>query len=43
MNKPTTPKRKKPRKPCENCKGDGWFTTDSGTVMCSACRGKGHK
>lgn len=34
---------KRVKKPCSNCKGEGWFTTNSGTVMCSACRGKGRK
>lgn len=33
----------KTKKPCQNCKGEGWFNTSSGTVMCSACRGKGHR
>jgi hypothetical protein len=38
--KTPTPKKKAP---CATCKGEGWFTTNSGTMMCSDCRGKGRK
>lgn len=40
--KPKPPKRKRPAA-CTACHGEGWFTTEYGTVICSACRGKGHR